>query len=97
MCALRRLPSWLSHCAHLPPLFCDCRPDRYDGKVPNDSTYPTVQVRDPRSALTRIWARIEVAELTVPKFRVRVGRRGAGESAERTVAQAERVPVCGLC
>ncbi|KAF0300559.1 Histone-lysine N-methyltransferase SETD1 [Amphibalanus amphitrite] len=43
---------------------------RYDGKVPNDSTYPTVQVRDPRSALTRIRSRIEATELTVPKFRI---------------------------
>ena len=62
-----------THWPSPPPLHC-CR---YDGRVPNDAAYPTVQVRDPRSALTRIWARMEVAELTVPKFRVRTCRRAA--------------------
>lgn len=43
---------------------------RYDGNVPNDPTYPQVQVRDPRSALTRIWTRLEVLDLPVPRFKV---------------------------
>lgn len=43
---------------------------RYDGVVPNDPTYPPVQVRDPRSQLTRIWTRLEPLDLPVPRFKV---------------------------
>lgn len=43
---------------------------RYDGCIPNDPSYPPVQVRDPRSQLTRIWTRLEPHELPVPHFKV---------------------------
>ena len=44
---------------------------RYDGNVPNDPTYPPVQVRDPRSQITRIWTRLETLDIPVPRFKVR--------------------------
>lgn len=40
---------------------------RYDGVVLNDSTYPSVTPRDPRSHLTRIWTRLENLDLPVPR------------------------------
>lgn len=40
---------------------------RYDGVVPNDSAYPPVIPRDPRSQLTRIWTRLEILDLPVPR------------------------------
>lgn len=43
---------------------------RYDGCVPGDNTFPTVQCRDPRSQLSRIWNRIEPADLPVPRFKI---------------------------
>lgn len=43
---------------------------RYDGLVPNDPTYPAVQVRDPRSQLTRIWTRLDKLDLPVPRFKI---------------------------
>ncbi|XP_046387049.1 histone-lysine N-methyltransferase SETD1B-A [Ischnura elegans] len=43
---------------------------RYDGNVPNDPTIPTVQVRDPRSHLTRIWKRLETLDIPVPRFKI---------------------------
>lgn len=43
---------------------------RYDGTVQSDSGCTQVQVRDPRSQLTRIWTRIEPLELKVPHFKV---------------------------
>lgn len=43
---------------------------RYDGIVPGDPTYPTVQLRDPRSQLTRIWTRLEQLDLPVPRFKI---------------------------
>ncbi|XP_073999250.1 SET domain containing 1 isoform X1 [Rhodnius prolixus] len=43
---------------------------RYDGQNPPDSPYPPVQVRDPRSHLSRIWARIETIDLPVPRFKI---------------------------
>ncbi|XP_023288226.1 histone-lysine N-methyltransferase SETD1A isoform X2 [Orussus abietinus] len=43
---------------------------RYDGTVPGDPTYPTVQPRDPRSQLTRIWTRLEQLDLPVPRFKI---------------------------
>lgn len=41
---------------------------RYDGCVPGDSTFPNVQCRDPRSQLSRIWNRLEPADLPVPRY-----------------------------
>lgn len=43
---------------------------RYDGVVPGDPTYPPVQLRDPRSQLTRIWTRLEQLDLPVPRFKI---------------------------
>ena len=43
---------------------------RYDGIVPGDPTFPTVQLRDPRSQLTRIWTRLEQLDLPVPRFKI---------------------------
>ncbi|XP_024939725.1 histone-lysine N-methyltransferase SETD1 [Cephus cinctus] len=43
---------------------------RYDGAVPGDPTYPLVQLRDPRSQLTRIWTRLEQLDLPVPRFKI---------------------------
>jgi histone-lysine N-methyltransferase SETD1 len=43
---------------------------RYNGIVPDDHLSPAVQVRDPRSQLTRIWTRLEVLEIPLPKFKV---------------------------
>lgn len=43
---------------------------RYDGTVPGDPTYPQVQPRDPRSQLTRIWTRLELLDLPVPRFKI---------------------------
>lgn len=42
---------------------------RYDGIVPGDQTYPTVQCRDPRSQLSRIWNKLEPADLPVPRYK----------------------------
>lgn len=42
---------------------------RYDGVVPNESNYPPVVARDPRSHLTRIWTRLETVELPVPRYK----------------------------
>lgn len=41
---------------------------RYDGVVPGDNTYPSVQCRDPRSQLSRIWNKLEPADLPVPRY-----------------------------
>lgn len=41
---------------------------RYDGVVPNDTSYPPVMARDPRSHLTRIWTRLETLDLPVPRL-----------------------------
>lgn len=43
---------------------------RYDGQVPGDNTYPPVQCRDPRSQLSRIWNRLEPADLPVPRYNI---------------------------
>lgn len=43
---------------------------RYEGIVPGDPTYPQVIPKDPRSSLTRIWARYEPLDLPVPRFKV---------------------------
>ncbi|CAN7985134.1 unnamed protein product [Ixodes hexagonus] len=44
---------------------------RYDGVVPGqENLYPPVQVRDPRSRLAFLWARTEIADLPVPKFKI---------------------------
>ncbi|XP_037076311.1 histone-lysine N-methyltransferase SETD1-like [Pollicipes pollicipes] len=78
---------------------------RYDGRVPNDATYPTVQVRDPRPPLTRIWSRMEVVELSVPKFKIDANYVGAPPPLEVSVTNindnidktflAEMVHKCG--
>lgn len=44
---------------------------RYDGNVPDGPCAPVIP-RDPRSHLTRIWTRLEVLDLPVPRFVVQV-------------------------
>lgn len=41
---------------------------RYDGVVPNETSYTAVTPRDPRSQLTKIWTRLETLDLPVPRF-----------------------------
>lgn len=41
---------------------------RYDGVVPEDGTCAQVVPRDPRSHLTRIWTRLEIVDLAVPRY-----------------------------
>ena len=43
---------------------------RYEGQVPGDPTYPVVHVRDPRSQIPKLWSRLDVLDLPVPRFRV---------------------------
>lgn len=43
---------------------------RFDGIAPNNMSLGTVQVRDPRSPLTKIWNRREPLDLPVPQFKV---------------------------
>lgn len=44
---------------------------RYNGIIPDDKTAPPIQPRDPRSALTKIWTRLETLELPVPRFKAK--------------------------
>lgn len=41
---------------------------RFDGVVPNDPTYPTVNPRDPRNPLARIRQRVEPHVIPVPRY-----------------------------
>ncbi|GBN69887.1 Histone-lysine N-methyltransferase SETD1B [Araneus ventricosus] len=44
---------------------------RYDGVVPGlEKYYPPIQVRDPRSRLSTLWAKSEPADLIVPRFKI---------------------------
>ncbi|KAF8778002.1 Histone-lysine N-methyltransferase SETD1B like protein [Argiope bruennichi] len=44
---------------------------RYDGIVPGlEKYYPPIQVRDPRSRLSTLWAKSEPADLIVPRFKI---------------------------
>ncbi|XP_054719382.1 histone-lysine N-methyltransferase SETD1-like [Uloborus diversus] len=44
---------------------------RYEGVVPGfENCYPPVQVRDPRSRLSTLWAKTEPADLIVPRFKI---------------------------
>lgn len=45
---------------------------RYDGVVPNDSSYPEVIVQDPRTFKSKNKTITLPIELTVPKFKVRI-------------------------
>ncbi|XP_054280902.1 histone-lysine N-methyltransferase SETD1B-A-like [Macrosteles quadrilineatus] len=58
---------------------------RYDGVVPNDPTCPPVQVRDPRSHLTRIWTRLEPLDLPVPRFKIDGNYTGEPPPLEVTI------------
>lgn len=44
---------------------------RYDGNVPNDPTYPPVQLRDPRKPPPKIWGRPDPLDIPLPRFKVR--------------------------
>ncbi|CAH0595342.1 unnamed protein product [Chrysodeixis includens] len=59
---------------------------RYDGSVPGDATYPPVQCRDPRSQLSRIWNRLEPADLPVPRFKIDNNYVGTPPQLEITIA-----------
>lgn len=58
---------------------------RYDGVVPGDLTYPPVQVRDPRSTLARIWTRLEVTDIPVPKYKIDENYIGIPPPVEVTI------------
>ncbi|CAH1134174.1 unnamed protein product [Ceutorhynchus assimilis] len=59
---------------------------RYDGIVPGDKSYPPVtSTRDPRSHLTRIWTRLEILELPVPRFKIDENYVGDPPSIEVTI------------
>ncbi|XP_048482105.1 histone-lysine N-methyltransferase SETD1 isoform X3 [Plutella xylostella] len=59
---------------------------RYDGCVPGDSSFPPVQCRDPRSQLSRIWNRLEPADLPVPRFKIDKNYVGVPPQLEITIA-----------
>ncbi|XP_068623377.1 histone-lysine N-methyltransferase SETD1 isoform X2 [Battus philenor] len=59
---------------------------RYDGCVPGDASYPPVQCRDPRSALSRIWNKLEAADLPIPRFRIDKNYVGIPPQLEITIA-----------
>ncbi|XP_056640529.1 histone-lysine N-methyltransferase SETD1 isoform X1 [Diorhabda sublineata] len=58
---------------------------RYDGFIPNDTSCPQVVPRDPRSHLTRIWTRLEVLDLPVPRFKIDVNYIGEPPAIEVTL------------
>ncbi|KAL3271158.1 hypothetical protein HHI36_021656 [Cryptolaemus montrouzieri] len=58
---------------------------RYDGVIPNDNSYPPVVPRDPRSNLTRIWARLESLNLPIPRFKIDGNYVGEPPSIEVTI------------
>ncbi|XP_049793284.1 histone-lysine N-methyltransferase SETD1B [Schistocerca nitens] len=58
---------------------------RYDGTVLNDPTYPPVQVRDPRSQITRIWTRLEPLDIPVPRFKIDANYVGEPPPLEVTI------------
>ncbi|XP_045466894.1 histone-lysine N-methyltransferase SETD1 [Harmonia axyridis] len=60
---------------------------RYDGVVPDDSTYQPVIPRDPRSHLTRIWTRLETLDLPVPRFKIDSNYVGEPPAIEVTILQ----------
>ncbi|XP_041972422.1 histone-lysine N-methyltransferase SETD1 isoform X2 [Aricia agestis] len=59
---------------------------RYDGCVPGDPSYPPVQCRDPRSQLSRIWNKLEPADLPIPRFRIDKNYVGIPPQVEITIA-----------
>ncbi|XP_045487005.1 histone-lysine N-methyltransferase SETD1 isoform X1 [Pieris rapae] len=58
---------------------------RYDGVVPGDQTYPPVHCRDPRSQLSRIWNKLEPADLPVPRFKIDKNYIGTPPAVEITI------------
>ncbi|XP_013167765.1 PREDICTED: histone-lysine N-methyltransferase SETD1 isoform X1 [Papilio xuthus] len=58
---------------------------RYDGCVPGDASYPPVQCRDPRSQLSRIWNKIESADLPIPRFKIDKNYVGVPPQVEITI------------
>ncbi|XP_067125107.1 histone-lysine N-methyltransferase SETD1B-A [Centruroides vittatus] len=60
---------------------------RYDGVVPGqESLYPPVQIRDPRSRLALLWSRTECAELPVPRFKIDNNYVGSPPKLEITIS-----------
>ncbi|XP_044763789.1 histone-lysine N-methyltransferase SETD1 [Coccinella septempunctata] len=60
---------------------------RYDGVVPDDSTFPPGIPRDPRSHLTRIWTRLEPLDLPAPRFKIDNNYVGEPPAIEVTIFQ----------
>lgn len=61
---------------------------RYDGQAPNDPLYsPVLQVRDPRSQLSRIWSRLDTAlDLPIPRFKIDENYVGIPPPVEVTIS-----------
>ncbi|GJQ80667.1 hypothetical protein Trydic_g9251 [Trypoxylus dichotomus] len=59
---------------------------RYDGNVPDGPCAPVIP-RDPRSHLTRIWTRLEVLDLPIPRFKIDSNYVGEPPSIEVTIFQ----------
>ncbi|KNC28056.1 hypothetical protein FF38_04442 [Lucilia cuprina] len=59
---------------------------RFDGVVPNDSTYPTVMPRDPRNPVVRLRARpVEPMVLSVPRLKIDHNYVGSPPAIEITM------------
>lgn len=58
---------------------------RYEGQVPGDPTYPVVHLRDPRSQISRIWSRLDVLDLPLPRFRIDSDYVGEPPAVEVTI------------
>ncbi|XP_037922173.1 histone-lysine N-methyltransferase SETD1 [Hermetia illucens] len=58
---------------------------RFDGVVPNDPTYPTVNPRDPRNPLARIRQRVEPHVIPVPRFKIDQNYIGEPPAIEITI------------
>ncbi|XP_014671599.1 PREDICTED: histone-lysine N-methyltransferase SETD1B-like [Priapulus caudatus] len=59
---------------------------RYDGIIPGKVNQPLVDVRDPRSRLTRLWKDTEPADLPVPKMKIDANYVGPPPPRELTFA-----------
>lgn len=58
---------------------------RYEGVVPGQEGLPPVQVWDPRSRLAMLWAKPEVADLPIPKFKIDNNYVGVPPPVEVTI------------
>lgn len=58
---------------------------RYDGFMPNENSFGAAAPRDPRNPLIRIWTRLEVLDLPVPRFKIDNNYIGEPPSIEVTI------------